>query len=644
MRRAGELLRRGAAFLTVLWPTVGVPALALASLLRRDRPPAGFVRSWWFAWGPLLALGIAHAVGRWGGTATAAWAGLALGVGWIVAGARFAPFRPLLAALAVTVTVLAAEGAVATSTWHPTDASGVGLERLVATFGSQRLDGPNRYERVWRGHDRDGPTVVSLELRSVDGPSGWSWYAYDAGFVVEPLPRGPDGYARITPPAHGGSYVTRRIDTHAALAGRTFRARLRLRAAEPFEAAAPACRGVLLREVGGTNATACFPLALGTEWSDHEFAWDVPATATSSLIRIELRIGTASFEVGDVELEEAVPAGWRSFGPLEPAGVRLIAAIPGVAPIGWITEVVLPTPDWQRVTVRLDDPRIAPDADLRLIVHPEARTAVEVRGTDVRRPIDDDAATVRLTPLPRPLRRSAAFGHPNLAGHGLALAGLLTVASAPTLVGALAAAALTLGGVAWTGSRAAWIVALFGIVALLLRGRRAQGARLRGPTIPLLIAAVALAALLGLSLRGSTPGALQVLGRGAANEVSRVEILTFAARTMLAHPLAGIGEDGFAERWRAANPDDRRTVPQHGHNLWLHLGATHGLPGFAAALWLSAALLGVSWRWGGRSGRVVVVAALLLQLTDFTLPYAGVLGPLLLALGRAEARATDGPT
>jgi hypothetical protein len=386
MRRAGELLRRGAAFLTVLWPTVGVPALALASLVRRGRPPAG-----------------SCAAGGSRGDRCWRWASSTRSADPAAPRPRRGPARPRGG--------LDRRGRAVRALPAPAGGAGGGGGGARGRGGRRHLDlAPDRRQRrrsrAARRHLREpaarrpealraglaGPRPRRPDPRLAGaaqrrGPSGWSWYTYDPGFVVEPLPSGPDGYARITPPAHGGSYVTRRIDTHAALAGRTFRARLRLRAAEPFEAAAPACRGVLLREVGGTSATACFPLALGTEWSDHEFTWDVPATATSSLIRIELRIGTASFEVGDVELEEAVADGWRSFGAAR-AGRRPAHRRP---PRGGADRLDhrggAADPDWQRVTVRLDDPRIAPGR--RPPPHRSPRGADRHRGPRHRRPSRD---------------------------------------------------------------------------------------------------------------------------------------------------------------------------------------------------------------------------------------------------------------
>jgi len=298
----------------------------------------------------------------------------------------------------------------------------------------------------------------------------------------------------------------------------------------------------------------------------------------------------------------------------------------------------VPTPAWRSVTVRVDDPRLAPDADVRLVVALDDGATIEIRRASARRLTGDAATSVRLAPSPLPRRGSAWFGHPNLAGHGLALAGLVTTALAPTPMATVATAVATLVGVALTGSRAAWLVAVVGLLALALRAPRPRRTRVGGRhanLIPLLIGTLAVAAVVGASLRGSTPADVQVLGRGDDNEVTRSEILAFTLRTMLAHPLTGIGDGGFHQHWSAAQPDDDRVPPLHGHNLWLHLGATYGLPGLAVTLWLTVVLLWASWRWGGWHGRVVVIAALALQATDVTLAYTGVYAPLLLALGRS---------
>jgi hypothetical protein len=639
VRRASSIVGEAAAFSVVVCARFGVPLLVLTALLRRSKPPPDFVRAWLLIWSPMLTLGIVRTATGLPAAELLLWPLLAVLGGLTVASGRVMAYRGALSGLLVVTAGLVAEHLVATRTWSPANAAGVSISRYAAAFGPQVLRGPATYERVWRGSGTRAPTLVTLDVRLRAGAVGWSWYAYDPDFVIEPLPHEPTGFARITPPDHGGSYVTRRVDTGAALAGRTFRARLRLRAAEPFETPAPACRGVLLREVGGSGAVACFPTSITTEWSDIELTWQVPDAASSSTLRIELRMPLPWFDVGEVHLEESTPAGWRTLGPLEPAGVRLTGVLPNAPTLDWITAVVVPTPEWQSVALRVDDPRVEADADLRVLLRPEAGTEIEVR--DVAAQSAPDASTaatpgaLALRPLARPQRRSAWFEHPNLAGHSLALAGLLAVSSAPTGTAAIGAAAVALGGVALTGSRTAWLVAIVGATYLLWRRTGWLGRRRRIMAVAAMLAAVV---LVGSSLWGPTPASMLLLGRGAANEVTRPEILAYAFSTMLEHPLRGIGDRAFDQRWAEA-AGQPRTPPRHGHNFWLHYGAAYGVPGFLVAIWVSGGLLLAARRWGGRHGTALVGFALLLQTADFTLSYAGVFAVLLFAFRqRCEAR------
>ena len=97
-------------------------------------------------------------------------------------------------------------------------------------------------------------------------------------------------------------------------------------------------------------------------------------------------------------------------------------------------------------------------------------------------------------------------------------------------------------------------------------------------------------ALAGLAMLLAFGVGLEPLGRVAVlsdqNAVSRTEIWASAADMLRSAPMSGVGD--FPQAWLNMHGDASGATPTHAHNLWLHMGAVHGLPGLLAAAWLAA--------------------------------------------------------
>src|SRR5690606_30272729 len=195
---------------------------------------------------------------------------------------------------------LVAERHVAASTWHPAAQTGaVSIDRYRSVLSSQEVVGgpsPRWVERRWRGLTDDPALTLDLDLRHADGLLGRAWFTSDPSFVLEPLEDRPLS-THVTPPIQGEPYLTRRVMTGAPLAGRTFRATVEMRASETLAFTTADCLGVLLREVGGSGAAAGFAHDVSASWETTSFEWTVPAAASSQILRIELRVPAAWYEV-----------------------------------------------------------------------------------------------------------------------------------------------------------------------------------------------------------------------------------------------------------------------------------------------------------------------------------------------------------
>lgn len=608
-----------ATFCLIVFPPLGVLVFLVRQLLVRT----GALSAVWLSMGlPLAVLGalelLAGRSPEWLWTAS----GLVLLVGLILQGSRRAVALGGLAAVAVLGAGLMVERQVARSTWHILRDTQLTRERLVGFLeGVERLEGREGrrvQNRFWGLPSNTQGVRIELDARLASGQPGSEWRPFHPDFRLEY--RSEDGvpFTRIHPP-EGGSYITRHVNTTRPIAGRTFRARLELRASEALSSAA--CRGVLLREVRGEYLAECLAVDLTTDWQPVELVWTPPEAAQSSIIRIELRIPSAWYDVRNVSLEEHVAGEWRAMEPLEPTGVWVRLALPDVEQLYWPSQGFIPTGSWQTYAFEFVDERLARIARLRTVIHLEDGLTVAVRNVRLST-LGGEAATA----LPSPPRQQLWHNHQNLAGHSLATAGLLVVAIANSGVLGLVATLGSLIAVFFTASRAAWLAALVGLPWLLWWAcRHTQRVGIFTAlivTIGVLVAAFGTEAL----------GRLQVWQADDGNSVTRSEIWQVALDTLRAQPWTGAGEAGFAETWRERYPEDRRDVPTHAHNLWLQFGAAYGIPGLLAALWLTGGLAWLAWRGGRWRGLGLVVPVMIMQVFDYTLFYAGVLFPLILGL------------
>lgn len=506
---------------------------------------------------------------------------------------------------------LVTERHVAASSWHPAAQTGaVTIERYRSVLSPQEVVGgpaPRWVERRWRGLARDSALTLALDLRHTDGLLGRAWFPSDPSFVLEPL-QDRALSTRVTPPSRGEPYLTRRVMTGAPLSGRTFRATVELRASETLAFTTADCLGVLLREVGGSGAAACFAQDVSASWRTRSFEWTVPTTAWSQTLRVELRVPAAWYEVGATVIEEATPNGWVSLGPLEPTGVRVAFAPQGSAPLEWIGPTLVPGQDRTRIHVPVPAEAVSAEGDLRVLLRVEPGTTMEVAATSLRGPDGDAGRRVAL-----PQRGQLWFDHPNLAGHGVVATNLVVAALSRHPLGIVAAAGVGVLGASLTGSRAAFaaVVMASALLVFLAFVRRRPGLAV--------VAAVSIAAMtvLGATI-GPLASRLDLAGSGDGNQVGRTEIWAFAADELLADPW-GLDPASFRKSWEASHPGDPRPPPSHAHDLWLQYGALHGFPGLLVALAFTIGLLLLARPRRRPAVFVGVLGLLVLQLADYTL-------------------------
>lgn len=524
----------------------------------------------------------------------------------------------------VLASLLLVERHVAANSWHPSLHSDVSIDRFKTFIAPQTVTGgsaPSWFERRWRGLSNHMNYQFELTARRLGGATNRAWFTSDEGFVLEPV-QGRPATTRVTPPKDRDAYLTRRVATGGPLAERTFRATIELRASEDIGFSAKDCRGVLLREVAGSDTATCFAQEISTEWRLLTFDWTAPTEATSDLLRLELRLPVTWYEVGAVAVHEVVGGELHNLGPLEPTGLRIGFAQPGSAPLDWSGPTVSLDDSWTSFQTQIPAGVVSPSGSVRVLLRAEPGTEVQVRGVGIVG-IEGHAGT----PVAVPQRSSLWFDHPNLAAHALSGTSLVVASLATSPLSLGAAAAVGLFGVSATGSRTGFIVLAVVCIALLfLRFDRRFGWRWIG--IAVLVGAV----LAALVVQGPLASRLSLLGAGDGNQVSRSEIWEFAWREMLADPW-GNDSATFPEAWSSAHIDDQRPTPAHAHNLWLQFGAEFGLPGLAFSLTLVVCLVLLSAPRRNPAITLGVLGILALQVTDYTLTYYPLGISLILLIG-----------
>lgn len=385
--------------------------------------------------------------------------------------------------------------------------------------------------------------------------------------------------------------------------------------------------------VGGAAALAVLVGLLALERLTAERTWYDPAVFPAFDLQRVIALATGVDVIAPGTAGEAVvERGWALTGTAEAVlvdvEVRVVGAGQlawfGVAPAAgsrapWVEEPLELTPEWRRVTLRLEPDQLASAAALRTTVRVQGTGRVELRDLHVR---VEPSATI--APRPRLPRPRLWYGGPNLVGHTLALGGLMTAVAAPSLVPAGATLLVAGAGVALTGSRTA--AAVFLTCAALLLLVRARP-RARWSLIAAFVLAVVAASVL---LDPSDLGRLGAWSLDDRNVQSRSVEMRDALHALAEEPLRGVGEGN---------------LPSFAHNMWLQLGGEFGVPGLVAALWWSTAVIVIGWRRGALAGGVLALAFLGLQVVDDSWRYPGVFLPLLVGLStlaRVRGGASEG--
>jgi hypothetical protein len=441
---------------------------------------------------------------------------------------------------------------------------------------------------------------VRAEVRTSEVPSRLSWWASRPGveLVVRDAGDGVGLYTAMSfREATGDAYAMVRIDTGAAAGGRTFRVRAWMRSSLALPAEGR--RGLWLQSWDPAGTVAIATTDLGPEWTslESELSLD-PRVESPDVLVVVNDFDGVDVDIRGVVVEERIGGTWvalpnrlevRARESLQPASVPL--------PM---------TDSWESVALQIDGPFRPFDlVDVRVdVVTP---FGVALRRLEVVAP-----SVGPLAVLPKLAFERVGWwlGHPNVAGHTLALLGIAGVLSIWSVAGRLGATVVVLAAIAATGSRSAWMVTVGMLVASWLFASARYRLRwwIGGLLIVVGIAALSSFANLGrgMLLKGSD-----------GNVVSRTEIWSVAIETVADQPWTGARGAPFADVWSAASPD-RETVA-HAHNAFLSVGARFGVTAMFAVLLFFVNLAWVGWLRAGFMGVALALAFLGLQSLDDTM-------------------------
>lgn len=223
-------------------------------------------------------------------------------------------------------------------------------------------------------------------------------------------------------------------------------------------------------------------------------------------------------------------------------------------------------------------------------------------------------------PATAPSSISSTLGNPNhLAGFAamvLPIGAVLWAVSDNRRVRRLTAvmAAVLVVELVVTGSRGGWVAVLTaGATLAVLFRRELASFRGRGLRRTALVTGVLVATALALGALGVAKrnlGEVGDLGAGSTLDL-RLQLWRIAGRMAAAHPVGGVGPDGFASAFpnhvteQFADRFGAFSVATDAHNLFATAAADLGLPGLAALLWL----VGAAGRETARGWRRLAVAA-----------------------------------
>lgn len=492
--------------------------------------------------------------------------------------------------------------------------------------------------RSWQAEGIDQATL-QLDVRLRAGQPGWDWYRSNWRYRLEPLRKDGVSFTRVTVPerteTEGQPYLMRTFDTRESLETRIFKVVFEIRRApapgapDGGSSEAPDmqrgepiggrdCIGVLLQAWNERGGGRCLPLTLTDDWKRYSLSWRVPDEIDPAAHVVRILVSGFGGETLDLR-RVLLYRGLSPQGPLQPQGAAVQFTWGGQSE-SQSGFSFIPTPAWQ--TLELPVVKGANPSDtLSVQLSTGDGLLLETRNVVVRDPSGN-----RLPEAVSSARQTIIFGDPNLAGHTLGTLGLTFVSLASPLWGLLGSG-LTLFDMFLTGSRAALVGVIVGLLGLawlwLLRKQRGL---------------LALAALIGAGAAVLLARALPQLAELrllSSNQITaRSDIWSAAWEAFLAHPWRGLGERGFSLYW-ATNYGGEAV--QHAHNYWLESAASYGVLGLVSSLALALGLLVYAARTGGAPAFILVGSVLIMNLFDTTLSYAGVLFTLMLGLAALSA-------
>jgi hypothetical protein len=603
-RRSSSLESLGV-LATSLLASVGVAILGLVKLCQRQgRLRPAWVWLWLGFFLPLLGVSLAQA-DHAGLAFVVTLLPICLVASFALQTRRRAAARGLLCALILLVGAFLADYLASSSVWQRS-----GFHRIGDSFGqivnAPRVGSGTRY---WSLPGGTMSLELSLEARHTMGNSGWAWRTFTPSVRLERLTEGDDVFTLASFPQNGDPYLMRTFHLGEPTGGKTFRATVTLRSQTPISA--QGARGIWLQVSGPSGDFSALPVELGELWRTYVHSWTIPGEARDPVIRLILNnFNGHSIGIKDVRLEELRNGQWHRLEPLSPTGTSLTLDWQGRPHNLRSILHFLPTGDWRtyRLNIDSDTLRHADRVTAQLAIEPGL-------GVEVRKLSLSAAASAGRQPSPVPVRqrRSLWYGHPNNAGHVALVTGLAALLALRSGGPALVAVLLALGGMAFTGSRTAWLAGLGGLPWLLWFACRP---RERLWVYPVL-AAVGGVALAFLGLEGL--GRLRVVG--IENSLSRPEIWRVAWQALTEHPWTGVGPgpENFSSFFAAAYGGVVPEFVPNAHNLWLIFASEYGVFGLAAILWLTGGLTWLAWRWGRWRGIAFVLPVFALNFYDYSL-------------------------
>lgn len=510
----------------------------------------------------------------------------------------------LLMGLVALTVMYVAERQLARYAWMPTFTQ-LQLLPNLHDFGnhfSLAADDSNatRKYRTWQVPAGTSAVRLTGTLASLQGEAGWWWHSFENSAHLSRSAERPG--ITIFQPESPQTYLYRRHDTLAEIGGRHFRATVELSAT-----AAPTCGLLYLGTPSGEYRTST-EVCPNAQLKAYALYWLAPEEASETALDLILNnFEGPSLEIGTATLEEYVGDAWESLGAMAPTGVAVYLTASPRAP--WTK------PPVESSLVALSQEEVgttftfeAPLADLgksdKLWVIVEAEPGVSavvtgvslsgVNGTELR-----PVAPVAIT------RQAWPFHHPNLAGHAFVVAALAVASLSNSR--AVIALALGLGLLlaVLTGSRSALIAGLSWIaLALALPPLRNVFTRQR---------AVAVGSVIAVMLIMTTAPILL-----SQRSFERFSIWRSLLDSIGPHLLIGQGVEGTLV-------DSAGQFVSHAHNLWLQGLWQGGLFGLLATLLLTAGLLFQAHRTASLKILAFAVAALVLQVVDYTLFYVPLL-------------------